>query len=60
VKKVAASGTNLHGPRQQVLPLSSKSNDNIDNIESGISVGTKLNQRSSWSDYYWRRMLKQA
>jgi hypothetical protein len=50
VKKVAAGATSLHGPRQQVLHLSSKSNDNMDNIESDISVGTKLNQHSSWSD----------
>jgi hypothetical protein len=50
VKKVAASPTNLHGPQKQILRLSSQSNDNMDNIESDISVGTKLNQRSSWSD----------
>jgi hypothetical protein len=50
VKKVAASPTNLYGPQKQILRLSSQSNDNMDNIESDISVGTKLNQRSSWSD----------
>jgi hypothetical protein len=50
VKKVAAGATNLHGPWQQVLPLFSKSNHNMDNIEYDILVGTKLNQRSSWSD----------
>jgi hypothetical protein len=49
VKKVVVHATNLHGPQQQVLPLSSKSNDNINNIESDISAGTKLNQCSSWS-----------
>jgi hypothetical protein len=30
--------------------LSSKSNDNLNNIESDISASTKLNQCSSWSD----------
>jgi hypothetical protein len=50
VKKVAVGATNLHGPQQQVLPLSSKSNDNMNNIESDISAGTKQNQCSSWSD----------
>jgi hypothetical protein len=47
---VPVSATSLHSPRQQVLPLSSKNNDNMDNIESDIYVGTKLNRRSSWSD----------
>jgi hypothetical protein len=50
VKKVAAVATSFHGPRQQVLPLSSKSNDNMDNIESDISIGNKLNQSSSCND----------
>jgi hypothetical protein len=43
VKKVAASATSLHGPQRYVLPLSSKSNDNMDTIESDISIGNKLN-----------------
>jgi hypothetical protein len=50
LKKVPAGATNLHGPWQQVLPLSNKSNDYMNNIQSDISVGTKPNQRSSWSD----------
>jgi hypothetical protein len=41
VKKVPAGATNLHGPWQQVLPLSNKSNDYMNNIHSDISVGTK-------------------
>jgi hypothetical protein len=47
VKMVAAGATNLHGPRQQVLPLSSKSSDSMDNIESDFSFRTKQNVRSS-------------
>jgi hypothetical protein len=42
VKKVAVGATDLHGPQQQVFPLSSKSNENMNNIESDISAGTKL------------------
>jgi hypothetical protein len=42
VKKVAVGATDLHGPQQQVIPLSSKSNENMNNIESDISAGTKL------------------
>jgi hypothetical protein len=47
MKKVAVGARNLHGPPQQVLPLSSKSNDNMNNIEYDISAGTKLKQCSS-------------
>jgi hypothetical protein len=49
-KKVPPGAANLHCPRQQVLLLSSKSYGNMNNIESDISVGTKLNQRLSWCD----------
>jgi hypothetical protein len=47
VKMVAAGATNIQGPRQRVLPLSSKCKDNM---ESNISFGSKLNDRSSWDD----------
>ena len=47
VKMVAPGATNIQGPRQRVLPLSSKSNDSM---ASDISFGSKLNERSSWVD----------
>jgi hypothetical protein len=65
VKKVAAGATNLHGPQQQVLPLSSKSGDNMDNIESDFSIRIKQNVRSSWitnivGDTYLNMLQQQA
>jgi hypothetical protein len=65
VKKVAAGATNLHAPHQQVLPLSSKSSDSMDNIESDFSIHTKQNVRSSWitvivGDTYLNMLQQQA
>jgi hypothetical protein len=47
VKMVANGAKNIQGPRNGVLPLSSKSNDSM---VSYISFGSKLNERSPWVD----------